>query len=181
MYSPVLTIAMTSETFHLVRNRTDIGRLRLLLGLGVFLIPTLLANAILDSVFHLEAPGLTIATLITGLLLLNLTLFLLNKAKQGSLTLIFGFNNLRVIENTTEVQVIPFTDLEITSLTYGMSKDKGFPAIRLKAKAFGCMTIGSRQFSKEWQVAEQQIDCTTHLISSEEEWKRFVEIINQFK
>ena len=181
IYSPILTTTMTTETFHLVRNKIDIGRLRLLLGLGIFVIPTLLANAVFASSFHLEGTGLVIATSLTGILLLNLTLFLLHKAKRGNRTLIFGFNHLRVIEETEAVKVIPFENLTIIPLTHGLDEDKRFPAIRIKAEELGCMTIGSTQSSNQWQATEAAIDCTAYLIPSEEEWKRFMEIINQFK
>jgi hypothetical protein len=181
MYSTIPTIAMTSETFHLVKNGIDIGRLRLFLGLGVFLIPTLFANAIFVSIFHLEGINLVISTSTVGLIFLNLVLFLLGKANRGNRTLIFGLSKLRVIENNGAVELIPLEELKITTLTYEMDEEKRFPAIRIRAKDFGCMTIGSNQFSKEWQPTKEQIDCTTYLIPSNEEWQRFLEIINHLK
>lgn len=188
MKSTTLTLEAPSQpqsayttTFRLRRNSTHLGAIRLLYGIGIFLIPTLLAHAIFASTFRLLGADLVIATTTTGLILFNLVLFLLNRAKKGDRTLIFTFNNLRIIENTEAVQIIPFEDLKITLLTYGMGEDEHLPAIRIAAENFGCMTIGSTQHSEQWQANTEQIDCTTYLIASEEEWERLMEIINQFK
>ena len=179
MYSTISTIAMTTETFHLVRNKIDVGRLRLFYTLGVFILPTIFANAFFYSTLGLKGVNLIVATSIIALALLNVVIYLINRATRGNVTIIFGFQNLRIITNPKETQVIPFENITITRLSYEMD-DIEHPAIRMDIKNLPCMTIGCKKSTKHWKNVEGTVECTAFLVHTEEEWKRLLNVLDYF-
>lgn len=179
MYPTISTIAMTTETFHLVRNKIDVGRLRLFYILGVLILPTVFVNAFFYSILELKGVNLIVATSLVALTLLNVVVYLINQATRGNITIIFGFKNLRLIESLKVTQVIPFEDITITRLSYGMD-DVTHPAIRIDIKNLPCLTIGCKISTDDWQTSQEVMDCTAFIIHKEEEWKRLLNILDYF-
>lgn len=182
MYQIITPNTYTTETFHLVRNRMDVGRWRIILGFGVVVIPMLFANSIYYSVLELKSPDLIIALCVTGLILLNIAFFLLNRLSKGNRTLIFGYNELRIIENSKVMKILPFEHIKITKLEYGFDENNTRPAVRISGKDFKCMTIGSRTPINHWKTGnnKEQIDCTEYILKTENEWFRFRRTLEQF-
>jgi hypothetical protein len=161
---------INTSTFKLERNRIQIGVNRLIYGLGIFLLPTLLANAIYASVLELKNEELLIATGITALILFNLAIYLNSRTTKGNRTLIVGHRNIKILRNSHVLHIIPYEDLKITELNWGIDENSTQPAIRIQAKNFPCMTIGSRATTPAKAKSQQIVDCTTFLISDEQQW-----------
>ncbi len=178
MYPALQPTLLTTETFHLERNRMSIGTNRIIYTLGVLVFPLLFINAIFYSLFEMRGVSLALATGTTALVLLNLTIYLLNKKEKGNRTLIIGFNDLKVLQDSTTLYVIPFEQLVITKLNWGIG-DNIRPAIRIGGQDFPCMTIGCRTPQhilslNQSPKMEETIDCTTYLISDEAKWQYFL-------
>ncbi len=182
MYPALQPTLLTTETFHLERNRRSIGATRILYTLGIFVFPTLFANALFYTVFGLNGFSLLLAMGTTGLILLNLTLYLLNLKEQRDRTLIIGFNEIKVLEKSTILHTIPFEEMTISSLTWG-GEEATQPAIRISGKGFPCMTIGCRVPTTLNGILKatplpKTIDCTAYLISDETEWQHLLQALD---
>ena len=169
-----------ADTFSLKRNRMDISRRRILYGLCIFLFPTLIANAIFYTYIDLRSIELILVTGIIALILLNLTIYLLNRTTKGNRTLIFGYNDIKILQHSQLIQTILFSELKITRLHWGTEEDNLRPAIRISAKGFPCMTIGSRTATQNWASAPLAEDCTTYLIDQEQDWNRLLSALKYF-
>ena len=168
------------DTFLLERNRKDIGSKRLLFGIGVFLIPTFIMNAIFYTYVDLKGMGLVWATSIVGLMLLNITIYFLNQIKKGNKTLIFGYQNIKVLENAQLIHTIPLQELKVRRLNYEAAKGNYKPAIQISTKKLPCMTIGCKKSTKHWKNIEGVVDCTAFLVQSEEEWNKLLNVLGNF-
>lgn len=166
------------QPFKLERNHFQSGRRHLLLSLGVFILPTLFVYVVFNTMMDLEGIELIISTGLTALFLLNLTVFILNKITKKNRTLLIGFNEIKVLENSKLIQVIPFEQLEITDLN--RNRNDKCSIIRISAKEFPYMTIGSRISVKDWKNISSTVDTTIFLISKESEWKRLLNILSNY-
>ena len=168
------------DTFLLERNRNNIRSKRLLFGIGVFLIPTFIMNAIFDTYVDLKGMGLVLATSIVGLMLLNITIYLLNQIKKGNKTLIFGYQNIKILEDAQLIHTISLQELKVTRLNYETAKGNYQPAIQISTKELPCMTIGCKKATKHWKNIEGAVDSTAFLVQSEEEWNKLLNVLENF-
>lgn len=175
--TPIQETQVFTQAFKLERNRIPLGAYRLIYGLGIFLLPTLFANAIYASVLELKGEELLIGTGITALILLNLAIYLNSQITKGNRTLIVGYSNIKILKNSNVLHVIPYENLKITALNSGMDENETQPAIRIQAKNLPCMTIGSRATTPTQAQSQQIVDCTTFLVSDEKQWENLLKAL----
>lgn len=179
MYPTLSMKTISTTTIHLVRNKIEIKRLRIALGLGIFILPTILAGIIFYFVLGLNVEEWIFMVSITGLILLNLALFTLGRLTKEKRTLLFGYGNIRVIDHNKNVQVIPLEQLKISPIHWNNNQKSKPEAYQIRARGMPCMTISKRGIMQK-KATQSENKCTNFWTTTEEEWQQLQNLLSTF-
>ena len=176
--SIVFSTTTTMNTFSLKTNALKTGINRIFLFYTMVLFPLLAICILLYNVFEISNNGMMTATFITLAGLISVFLFYIkSQTKQKSLTLQFNKNEIKVSKGVQVIHCIKLKDLKYEKINWGIEEGKRLAAIQIQGTNLPKMTIGGTVIEKNWDDVKKCIDCTDFIITSEKEWKAFVQLL----
>ena len=149
------------------------------IGIGVFILPTLLASTIFHFLLTLKGIELQIVIGITILILLNIALFIINTLESRKTKLLIDLNAIRILDHSNSMQVIPFEKIKIINISSNNNEKTTRQAIQMLTETFHGIIIQKDNLDGIRYTMKKETNQKLFTISTQEDWFRLLQALNQ--